>query len=362
MKIAWLQGNHDITLNKPYVWLCLGVRGAGKSAFLEHLAEMHLEAGNCVLDLFAARSGENLGWLRSKWIKEKRILLLAADNAIVQLPSNLDNVSVKTPNKISLSDFEEYDIIINSSPLYPSLDAEFEAVNNIIDKLWQRLKWQRLVFVLCREAANLMYARLKIADNQTLAKTFLTYWLRESRHVGCSLALDSQRFMAIDVEVRSLCDFIVFKAQGVGGLPNDLHYLYRYIDPYWLQYAKPHQFAILSRRGDIGVGVFPLPQWHVKEGEGISNALGLKIQFEERAQEGENRGKYKTIGDEEHAQICTLYSQGVGMDSISKKLGRSTKSIFDHINKHDKAIKQLGYCPQCRRVKSVLEAKALRDE
>lgn len=85
-------------------------------------------------------------------------------------------------------------------------------MNLIIDKLWQRRKWNRLIFVVCREADNLMYSRMKVAENQQLAKAFLTYWLCESRHSGCSLGVDSQRFRTLDIDVRSLAGFIVFKA------------------------------------------------------------------------------------------------------------------------------------------------------
>ncbi len=356
MKIAWLEGSHNISFDKPYTWFCMGVRGSGKSAFLEHLAELHLEQGNCVLDLFAARSGESLGWLRSRWVKGKRILLLTAENAIVELPRSL-SVDVKPASKISLNDFNDYDIIINSSPLYPTLDAEFEAVNVIIDKLWRRLKWSRIVYVLCREAANLLYARMKIAENQTLAKTFIAYWLREARHTGTSLALDSQRFTAVDVDIRSLCDFLVFKAQGSGGLPHDLYYMYRHINPPWMQRMKPYQFAILSRRGDVGVGTFPLPEWHVKEGEGITFKLGLKIQFEEEPEKGESRGTFQTLGDKEHAQIISLYvNEHLGMKTIASRLSRSSYTVKLHIDKHNEAVEKTGYCPRCRRVKSPLDA------
>ncbi|MDH7564788.1 MAG: hypothetical protein ACQXXG_09520 [Candidatus Bathyarchaeia archaeon] len=356
MKIGWLEGSHNISFDKANTWFCLGVRGAGKSAFLEHLAELHLEAGNAVLDLFGARSGENLGWLRSKWAKEKRILLLSAENAIVETPTKL-SVEVKPYAKISLSDFSNYDIIINSSPLYPNLDSEFEAVNTIISILWQRLKWSRLVFVLCREAANLLYARMKITENQTLAKTFVSYWLREARHTGTSLALDSQRFMAVDVDVRSLIDFLVFKSLGAGGLPRDLHYMYRYINPPWMQRMKPFQFAILSRRGDIGVGTFPLVDWHVKEGEGIVYQLGLKVQFEEAPEKGESRGTFQTLGDREHAQIIALYvNEHLGMKVIAARLSRSSYTVKDHVDKHNAAVEKMGYCPRCRRVKSPLDA------
>ena len=360
MRIAWLHGNHNISLSKPYTWLVLGVRGSGKSAFLEHLAELHLKEGNAVLDLFAARSGENLGWLRSKWLENgKRVLLLTAENAAVELPPELlGNVKVKPACKITLQDFEEFDIIINSSPLYPSLDAEFEAVNMVIEKLWRRLRWSRLVFVVVREAANLLYARMKITENQTLAKTFLSYWLREARHTGCSLALDSQRFMAVDIDIRSLCDFLVFKAQGATGLPKELHYIYRYIDPKWLRYAQANQFAVLSKEGDIGVGVFPLPEWHVKEGEGIAYKLGLKISFEEELEKGEYRGTFKTVGDREHAQIITIYvEEGLGMKSIAQRLGRSSATIKTQIERHNRFVEKMGYCPACRRAKSPLQTE-----
>ena len=357
MNIAWLTGNHNISFTTPYVWLCLGTRGSGKSAFLEHLAELHLQAGNSIIDLFAARSGENLGWLRSRWIKDKRFLLLTAENAAVNLPSKLNMVDVKPASKVSLQDFSSYDVIINSSPLYPTLDAEFEAVNQIIDKLWRRLKWKRLCFVLVREAANLLFSRLKVAENQTVAKAFLTYWLRESRHVGCSLGLDSQRFMAIDIDVRSLCDFLIFKAQGAGGLPKDLHYVYRYVNPAWLQYAKPYQFAVLSRRGDVGVGVFPLTTWHVKEGEGIVNALKIEVKFEEQPHKGKHRGTYQTVGDKEHAQIIQLYVvERLSMGVLAARFGRSSGTIKMQVDAHNDAVNKIGYCPRCKRAGSSQES------
>jgi len=361
VKLAWVCGYKDISLNNPSVWLCLGVRGAGKSAFLEHLGEQHLENGNCVLDLFAARSGESLAWLRSKWAREKRVLLLHAENAVVEAPGS---VEAKPVNKLCLADFEDYDLIINSCVLYPNLDAEFEAVNSILDRLWMRRHWHRLIYVICREAANIMYSRMKITENQTLAKAYLTYWLRESRHTGCSLALDSQRFMALDVDIRSLADYIVLKAQGASTLPRDMYFIYRYVDPKWLQYANPHEFVLLTRRGDIAIGVSPLPEWHAREGEDIPGKVKIKVAFENQPEEGRKRGRYKTIGDIEHAQIVQLYiEEKHSMNRIAEHLKRSACAIKKHLDKHDMAIDRLGYCPKCRRAKGKYEAaKAKQDE
>ena len=137
MKILWVRGNENINFHHPYTWFCLGVRGAGKSRFLEHLAEIHLKQEHTIVDLFGSRDGENLAWLRSPWRKEKRILLLSVENAIVEAPSDVD---VKPYTAFSLKDLENYDLVINSPPLYPTLDSELFSVNHVIEKLWRRLK------------------------------------------------------------------------------------------------------------------------------------------------------------------------------------------------------------------------------
>ncbi|RLI21515.1 hypothetical protein DRO47_03690 [Candidatus Bathyarchaeota archaeon] len=41
----------------------------------------------------------------------------------------------------------------------------------------------------------------------------------------------------------------------------------------------------------------------------------------------QNRGKYRTLSDREHAEICRLYSEGAGMQVIAEQVGRSTKTI-----------------------------------
>jgi hypothetical protein len=354
LKVAWLVGSEAVSWSRPYVWLTLGVRGTGKSSFLEHLAEQHLENGNCVLDLFACRAGENLAWLRSKWAREKRILLLTDENTIVEAP---DGFAIKPYTNLSLNDFNEYDLIINSSPLYRSLDAEYVSCNFIIDRLWHRLHWRRLIFTICREASSLMYSRLKVVENQQAAKAFLVYWLRESRHVGCSLGLDSVRLTSLDVDVRSLADYTVFKSQGSGGLPRELYFIYRYVQPTFLQNMKPSQFVILSRRGHIGLGVFPYPSWHKEEGEDILSKLNIKVAFEEKPEEGEYRGRYRTLGDKDHAEIIELYvNGGLSMWKIAERLKRSDKTIYDHITSHTKKVQQIGYCPKCRRAGSKLES------
>ena len=354
--IAWLRrGSGEIGFDRPFTWMALGVRGSGKSALLERIGENYLEEGHAVLDLFGAKSAEGLGWLRSEWAKRGKVLCLTAPNCKAKVP----NADTKPFTQLELDDFEEYDVVVNSCVFYENVDSEYEAVNKIVDLLWRRRGWRRLVYVLVREAANLIYSRLRLAETQLQAKAFLAYWLREARHSGCSLALDSQRFMAIDVEVRSLVDFLFLKAQGMEGLPDDLRFIYRYVEPTFLQYARPDEFIILSRYGDLGYGVFSLPPWHVNEGEDLPSELGIEVEFEPR--EGVDRGKYRTVGDEEHASIVASYvEEGLSVQRLAEKFKRSTWTIHNVLKKHDFNVMTLGYCPACRRAKGSFASRSVK--
>ena len=90
--------------------------------------------------------------------------------------------------------------------------------------------------------------------------------------------------------------------------------------------------------------------------------LRVQVSFEEIPEKGKYRGKYRTLSDKEHARIVELYSEGLGMQNIAEEMGRSTKTIHDHITKHDLNIAKLGYCLQCRRVKSRCEAVILKQK
>lgn len=69
--------------------------------------------------------------------------------------------------------------------------------------------------MVCREAAILYYSRLKVDDNQIFAKSQMVYMIREARHIGLSLGLDSVRFYAIDIDIRTLSDYMILKSQGI---------------------------------------------------------------------------------------------------------------------------------------------------
>ncbi|MEM2567382.1 MAG: hypothetical protein QXH20_02780 [Candidatus Bathyarchaeia archaeon] len=351
MQITWLRFNDQISFNMPNVWFCLGIRGSGKSSLLEHIAENYLAKGHAVLDLFGSRDGEGLAWLRNPMVKDKKVLLLKGDSVEVENCS----YPVVSVSQFDNETLEDYDVIISASPLYKNLDEEYECAARITDLLYRRISHKRLIYVVCREAANLYYSRLRVSNSQTLAKAQMIYLIRESRHMGLALGLDSIRFYAIDIDVRNLTDYLLLKSQGMQGLTKDLRWLYSYIDPYTFQEFPKKYFIILTKKGSIGFGEFPFPEWHKREGENLVRQFGWKITYKETPQEALDRGTYKTVSDKEHAAIIYMYAKdGYGMQDIASQFNRSLRTIAVHINKHNSEVMQQGKCEACSRAESEL--------
>lgn len=329
----------------------LGVRGSGKSSLLEHVGEGYLAEGHTIMDLFGSRDGEGLAWLRSPHAKDKKILLIHGDNVSVSGSFDAKNIS-----KLSLPDFQNYDILISSSPLYSGIDDEFFHVNHIIDFLYKRLSWRRLVYMITRESANLYYSRLRVSNNQLAAKAESTYLIREARHVGVALGLDTLKYTSVDIDIRSVTDFFAFKSQGVLGLPDDKSWLYGYFNPAVVRNMPPQYFIMVTAKGALGLGRFPCPPWHKQERENILKSVGLKVEYGEKIMYSESRGVYKTVGDQEHLGIINDYFEGVSMGKIAKKLDRSAATVHAQIHSHDESIDKLGYCAECRHLKGTREA------
>lgn len=351
LEIGWVRGQETIGFNRPTTFFVLGVRGSGKSSLLEYIGECYLAEGHAVLDLFGSRDGENLAWLRSEHAKDKKILLIHGDNVSVSGSFDAKNIS-----KLSLSDFQNYDIVISSSPLYSSPDDEFYQVNKIIDLLYKRLSWKTLVYMIVRESANLYYSRLRVSNNQLDAKAGSVYLIREARHMGVALGLDTLKYTSVDIDIRTVVDYFAFKSQGVLGLPDDKVWLYGYFNPAIVRKMPPQYFLMVTTQGALGLGTFPCPPWHKQERENILRSVGLKVEYGDRIDYGESRGVYKTVGDQEHLDIIDAYFEGSSMGKIAKKLDRSAATVHAQIHSHNESIDKLGYCAECRRLKGTHEA------
>jgi hypothetical protein len=61
-------------------------------------------------------------------------------------------------------------------------------------------------------------------------------------------------------------------------------------------------------------------------------SVGVSCEYGEPIEKWEYRGSHSTVGDREHAEIIRLYvEEGLGMNKIADKLGRSSRVPFKHI-------------------------------
>jgi hypothetical protein len=356
MQIKWIRGNDKISFNRPNTFFVIGVRGGAKSTFLESIGQYYLEKGHVILDLFGSRDGEGLSWLRSPYAEDRKLLLVHGENVSVKAPCD-----TKAATKVKLSDFEKYDIVISASPLYLGPDDEFTCAAMLTDKIYKRLSYKKLVYCLAREAANLFYSRLKVSESQVVSKAQMTYLIREARHVGMALGLDSVRYYSIDIDIRNLSDYIILKSQGMTGLTSDLSWLYSIFEPHIIRNMPRQFFIILSRKGSVGIGEFKEIPWHKQERENILKAVGVSVEYGEPIERGEYRGTHSTVGDPEHAEIIRLYvDEGLSMNKIAEQLNRSSRVPFTIIHKHNSSVEGAGFCPACRRVKSSFDSLLAR--
>lgn len=126
------------------------------------------------------------------------------------------------------------------------------------------------------------------------------------------------------------------------------------MDPHLIRKLGPDQFIVLTRKGNIGYGVFEEVPWHKKERENILQNVGINIEKgTQEIKEPEFKGSFKTVGDREHANIIKPYiEEALSMDKIAQKLERSTKTVYTHIHNHNRAIARSGFCSSCKRAES----------
>jgi hypothetical protein len=343
-------------IKKPTAFGIYGGKDTGKSCLVENLSNHYPH----VVDLFGARDNEALAWCRSP--RSGSILFLKGPSVELQ---NCGWPSINATD-LKLSDIDKYDAIISVSAFYGDIREEWYSLSKLMDKLWHRTNWTELSCLNIREAANLLYSRVALGETQADAKNYIIYVLREMRHCGLALAVDSIRWYAIDIDVRTIADYTFLKAQGIEGLPDNLHFLYQYFDPFGIMRMGKETFALFSREGPIAHGTSTMPYWHKQEYENMLNIFDIKPKYNEKPDLGDKG--YARVGDYGHVKIIQARFEGIlnekgerdrGMEKLGKALGHSSKTILDHINHHNNSIQTLGECDKCTRVQSPLAKQVL---
>ena len=341
--IRYKRGYDNIDYAKALIFLILGKKGSGKSALVEAIGMRYSK----IIDLFGSKDDEGLCWCREGSPVDD-ILLVHGDN--VDLNCSWDTCKVSNLNYNIMNDYE---VVIPSYSFFTSDKSRFLGINHIMKTLWDRREWKKPVYVCVREASSFIYSRIKQeGTNMKLAKADFIFWQREMRHFGYSLGIDTIRWTSIDKEMRDLADWLIFKKVGAQGLPYDLKWLYKWVNPMSMARCPPHRFLVLTDNASIGFGISECPTFHKEEGVDLLKELDITFEYGEEIEDS----SMQQVGDQEHAKIIKLYHSGLSMENVSKNkdIKRSTATVMRHINKHDEAVQEYGTCPQCKRVSSDL--------
>jgi hypothetical protein len=339
--------NFESALKKPTACIVYGGKAEGKSSLVENISNRY----SVVLDAFGSRDNEALAWCRSP--RQDSVLFLKGES--VEIDSRWKAVNTKD---VTLKQISTYKAIISCSAFYSDIREEWYSLTLLMNKLWNRTNWTDPWVLTIREAANLLYSRISIGESQVQAKNYMIYAIREMRHCGFALALDSIRWFSIDVDVRSIADYTFLKAQGIEGLPDNLHFLYTFFEPYGVMRMGVDKFIIISRKGPIGHGTSTLPYWHKRESENLLNLFDIKPSYSEKPDLGEKGESH--VGDYEHVRIVQArFESHDGMEKLAERIGRSSRTVHKHIIYHNHAIETQGECDKCVRVKSLLSKQPL---
>jgi len=279
LEIAWIKGKGEIDFARPNVYFALGSRGSGKSSFLEMCATKCLEAGGQILDCYGSKDSEGLAFLRSNYVTSgnKKAILFRGD--AVEITSH-ESIAA---SEFKLSDLGRADIFISAAAAYSDMNDEYMSVNKILETLWNRHYWTKPVFLILREAANLIFSRLKIRKEQSIAKAEAVAMLKESRHSGTGVGLDSIKATSVDVDLRVLSDFLIYKNTGLYSLPRDSWWIYKTFSPAAMRNLRPSEFIIVDRHGNLGLGRFSMPPFHKRTEENILTEVGLQVVYHKGA-------------------------------------------------------------------------------
>lgn len=346
IQMRWLRGEEKIDFTRPNTYLGLGMRGSGKSSLLESIATRYPK----VIDIFSSKDSENLAWCRPS-SPFKKVVFIVGPN--VTVASSWPQIDV---NKLTLADFEKYEVIVTTYAFYNTSREYFQALQQITSLLWdQRTYWTEPWCILIREAANMIYSRLQIVKDSDLAKADFIMMLREARHSGLAVAVDTLRWTSLDKEIRDVSDYVFFKRLGSIGLPKDLSFMYRFVNPMSMMKLRPEVFVTLTSQGNIGYGKFDYPSWHKEERQNIMLELGIDVA---RLEGSRNQGFNVSIL--EHVKIMESYRTTLSMGTTAANLNRSKSTISEQVGLHNSNIGECGFCLECHKSHSQLEKEIIQ--
>ncbi len=241
--VDWERGYDEIDFLKPLIYFIVGTRDSGKSALLEWIATkiLTLSKSSVIFDFYGSKDCESVVWCRSPW--KDKVLLIHGDS--VRLTCDYDTLSISQLNFESIKTFQKYRVVLTTPRFYSREDPgeKYLALSKLSRILEWRGHWKTTWFVMLREAANFINSRMYTAKNQYAAKADFADIIRESRHTGLSFGIDALKPTSIEIDVRSLADYIFLKSLGIDGLEfyRTIRWIYGRVKPPSLTKFSPHK-------------------------------------------------------------------------------------------------------------------------
>jgi len=105
---------------------------------------------------------------------------------------------------------------------------------------------------------------------------------------------------------------------------------------------------VVARTGAVGVGQFPYPEWHKREGEHILEQVGVKVTYLKSA-EVKPKSSKRRVTPEVHTKIVRLHNEGRTIREIAQILGWSIGTVHKQLQLHRAYMEGSGSCPLCRK-------------
>jgi len=305
-----------------------GIRGGGKTGLLMNLAAHWGK----IIGLYGSLDDEILALLRaSKWAKhlEKGLILGPSTTSVTS------SWSYKNYEDLTFADIESHDVIVLPQKIHSNPNSFSLACEHVSSFLLRRPYVSDYWFMMIPEAANIMWARQSLKRAKLdQAKAYLVWLLRQLRHVGVSIGMDSQYLLALDKEVRNISDYTFLKNLGAFSLPNEIDWIYGYAHPPGLRALYPNEFVALDKFGGVYTGWFRLPPWHKTPNENIYESLGIKYDFGDPEMRQFEMPKTQEEDIALHTEIIKAYMEVKNIKGTARKTSHDRDTVRTHVEKH----------------------------
>lgn len=228
-------------------WIITGVKGFGKSAFMEQAVERYVKKGFLVFDLYDSGDMESCFWVVRRCpnpvhpgqvplrydedacplcgmepATDYRILFVYPDEVTIRRVAD-PRIAVIPANAgleaIVEQALAENRIITLASGLFDETELDYLLTNWIIQwRLLNRDVFRVNAVFLIREAASVIFAKRRERESQKYLKTALETFYRRARHVRTCIFFDTQSHTSVDIEFRRITERMIIKKQNRGDM------------------------------------------------------------------------------------------------------------------------------------------------